>query len=608
MHRRKFLQLSLASLAAAPAIASQFAAAGAGHAVAPGVVDTNIHLFSWPFRRLKYGSTAALVEKLKRHNIEQAWAGTFEALLHKNLGQANARLAAECRSTDGFLLPVGSVQPTWPDWQEELRRCHENHGMRAIRLHPSYQGYTLDHPAVAELLAAAAQRGLLVQIALGMEDERVHHPVINIAKLDTAPLVDALQTAPQARVQLLNWSGVRGPALGKLISQTHVAFDFSHLEGNGGLHRLIEGTHPYVRARVPLDRLLLGSHAPYFPCESALLKLFESPLRRDQFEPLMRDNARRLLESQSASEPASPGDTATEDDSPPADPLAFALDPRAYGLPNRDDLVALRIWDGHYHGFINGSTAEHEQTMAYVRRLGIERVLALDIAGYRNDPFAPSEYDEEHRAILAEQQDILSGLIRIDPSDPSASCDKMRRWIADGPCVGIKYAGFNRDGLPCSHPNNFPIIRLAEELHAIVYFHAWMKVGGQPRRPGGGNNAGESSPLDVALLAERFPSMPLICGHSGGDWELGVRAIRPHKNVYFEFAGSDPHSGQVDFAVRELGIDRIVWGGHGPTRSYATELSKVLDADLTQAERMQILGGNLRGIAEQIFRKKGQEI
>jgi len=112
----------------------------------------------------------------------------------------------------------------------------------------------------------------------------------------------------------------------------------------------------------------------------------------------------------------------------------------------------------------------------------------------------------------------------------------------------------------------------------------------------------------LAKLAQRFPNVALICGHSGGDWELGVRAVRPHENILLEFSGSDPHSGMVDYAIRELGIDRLVWGGHGPSRSYATELGKVLDADISTGERMKILGGNLRRICAPIFRKKGIKI
>jgi uncharacterized protein len=238
-------------------------------------------------------------------------------------------------------------------------------------------------------------------------------------------------------------------------------------------------------------------------------------------------------------------------------------------------------------------------------------LLSLDIVGSGRDPLGtlvPAEKKREIREYLEKNSNRVSGLIPIDPSQPAESCRKIEDWVRNGPCVGIKYYGGNPGGVVCSHPNNDAIIRLAAELNAVIYIHTWTKVGGQPRRAEGGNDRGESTPTDVALLAKRFPAVPLICGHSGGDWELGVRAVRPFKNVYIEFSGSDPHSGQVDYTVRELGASRLIWGGHGPSRSYSTELSKVLDADLTHDERLQIFGGNLRRIAAPIFRQKGYNL
>jgi predicted TIM-barrel fold metal-dependent hydrolase len=114
--------------------------------------------------------------------------------------------------------------------------------------------------------------------------------------------------------------------------------------------------------------------------------------------------------------------------------------------------------------------------------------------------------------------------------------------------------------------------------------------------------------MDVVQLARRFPTVPMICGHTGGDWELGLRVIRPYPNILVEFAGSDPHSGMVEYAHRELGADRLVWGGHGPSRSYATEIGKVLDADISRTDRMKIFGGNLRRICAEAFRRKGQKL
>ncbi|MBI4625032.1 MAG: amidohydrolase family protein [Verrucomicrobia bacterium] len=273
----------------------------------------------------------------------------------------------------------------------------------------------------------------------------------------------------------------------------------------------------------------------------------------------------------------------------------FAYPLEAYGLPSREEMLDYRIWDDHYHGI-----DQHEEVMRYVTRLGIERVISLDIGG--------REYREKaHREILEKQRDRVLGIIRIDPSRPEESVAKMEQWIRNGPCIGIKYAGGN-EGVTCSHPNNDPIISLARELKAVVYIHAWIKVGGNPRRLGGDNGKSESSPMDVAILAKRFPDVPMTCGHSGGDWEIGARVVRPYENVNFEFAGSDPHSGQVDYAIKILGEDRIVWGGHGPSRCLANELSKILDANLTKEQRMKVFGRNLRRVCAPIMRQKGYSV
>ncbi len=279
----------------------------------------------------------------------------------------------------------------------------------------------------------------------------------------------------------------------------------------------------------------------------------------------------------------------------------FPVDPAEIGLPSRDELVDMRIWDLHYHGIGN-----HQEIVKYVERMGIERLISLDIGSW-GESTEEKNRDEQHRAILEEWHDLMAGITRIDPSRPEDSIERMNRWIENGPVIGIKYAGL-RSGVTCSHPNNDPIIERARELNAVIYIHTWIKVGGDPRYAGGGTLPGESTPSDVAILANRFPDVPLICGHQGGDWELGIRAIRPHENVYMEFSGALPASGAVDFAVNELGINRLVWGGHLPSRSYANELSKVYDADLTHEQRKLIFGQNLREIAAPVMRQKGYSV
>jgi len=288
----------------------------------------------------------------------------------------------------------------------------------------------------------------------------------------------------------------------------------------------------------------------------------------------------------------------------------FLLDPKLYGLPSKEELKSFRIWDSHYHGFYatNVPIKQHNAMLHYVERMGVERIISVDIGGTLAQPLEVMDHDAAQLDILHKLHDRMLGIIPIDPGFPQESIQKMDKWIKNGPCIGIKYVGGNKLGVTCNEPQNDAIIEHARKLNAVIYIHTWIKVGGDPRRPGGANLSGESAPWHVVELAKRFPDVQFICGHAGGDWELGVRTVRNQENVLFEYSGADPHSGSVDFAVKEIGIDRLVWGGHGPSRSFSTEFSKVLDADLTHRERMKIFGENYRKLCKPIFDKKGWQL
>ena len=298
LDRRQFLKTSLLA-GTALGLAREAAAAAATPSAgeSPGLIDTHVTLFRWPFRRLKYDDTPALVAKLKKHRIVEAWAGTFEALFHKDMAGVNERLAAECREHGaGLLRPIGSVNLAWPDWEEDVRRCDEIHRMRGVRIFPGYQPFDLSHPELPRLLQLTHERGLLLQVVFQMEDPRVHHPLLKLDPIDARPLAAALTDVPGAKVELLHFTGnLQGSDLRELMRHPGVSIDISRWEGNGAVGRMIGAAPEPTAARVPLDRVLFGSHAPYFPIETALLKLMESPLTVEQLHAIGQRNARRLL-------------------------------------------------------------------------------------------------------------------------------------------------------------------------------------------------------------------------------------------------------------------------------------------------------------------------
>lgn len=304
LNRRTFFSRSLGAAAAvsvaAPAMANPGTQSGAVAATEPEIIDTNVHIFDWPFRKMKYGTTKALVEKLRHHRISQAWTGNYEALFHKDINGVNTRLSEECRANgQGVLLPFGTVNLAWPDWEEDLRRCHEIHKMPGIRIYPIYQTFDLDHADFRKLVEQVTARKMILQIVGDMEDSRHHHPIVEVRNVNMTPLIDIVRHVPHARIQLVYWNHrVRPDLLQSLISQTPIVFDTSRVEGAGEVGRLIEGNSWYGKgSAVPVDRFLFGSHAPYFPVETNVLKLFESPLRREQMIAIMNGNARRFLQS-----------------------------------------------------------------------------------------------------------------------------------------------------------------------------------------------------------------------------------------------------------------------------------------------------------------------
>jgi uncharacterized protein len=294
--RRDFLRATAAAGAvvssglAAPALDPAEASGYPWPADRGGLIDVNVTLSHWPFRRLPLDETPKLVARLRLQGVTRACAGSFDSLFHKDISAVNAHLAEECRRHGrGLLIPFGALNPQLPDWEEDVRRCHEQFHMPGLRLYPNYHTYSLDDARFAKILDLAQARGLTVQLALSMEDERTQHSLVRVPHVNATPLLSLLPSRPNVRIVLLNWSrAVNGGLLPKLAQAGQVYFDIATVEGVGGITNLLK--------QVPAHRVVFGSHAPFFYFESARLKLKESILTEVELSAIRSANAQRLLQ------------------------------------------------------------------------------------------------------------------------------------------------------------------------------------------------------------------------------------------------------------------------------------------------------------------------
>src|SRR5438309_3960220 len=263
----------------------------------------------------------------------------------------------------------------------------------------------------------------------------------------------------------------------------------------------------------------------------------------------------------------------------------------------------LRIWDVHSHlESLPGDTPEERIAILvrYMDRLGIERLmLSQGFGEYMSHPTPEQVRVENDRVMRAVRRfpDRAYGSVFLSPDNVEFSLQEFDRCVRDGPMISV---GELQTDVRCNSPRLDLIVERAISLNVPILQHTWLKTSG--------NEPGESTPYDLVELAKRHPQAHFICGHTGGNWELGIRAIRDMKNVSTEIAGSDPTSGFVEMAVRELGAERVIYGSDVGGRSFASQVAKVIGAEIPDSAKELILGGNIRRLLTPILQMKGYRL
>jgi uncharacterized protein len=259
---------------------------------------------------------------------------------------------------------------------------------------------------------------------------------------------------------------------------------------------------------------------------------------------------------------------------------------------------AMMIWDAHCHfSGVTGRTPEERlgQLFAFADRLGIERLCVFMGMTWSNDP-SPEDMRQQNDEVLAALKPWhhrAFGFVYLNPNHVEASLAELERCVANGPLVGVKLWVARH----CNTPALDPIVKRATELKAPVLQHTYLKATG--------NLPGESTATELAELARRHPAACFIGAHTGGDFEMGVRAVRDCPNVSVDLCGTDPTAGLTEMAVRELGAERVLYASDAGGRSFASQLGKVLGADIPESAKRLVLGENFKRMLEPMLRAKG---
>jgi len=145
--------------------------------------------------------------------------------------------------------------------------------------------------------------------------------------------------------------------------------------------------------------------------------------------------------------------------------------------------------------------------------------------------------------------------------------------------IGSKFFGLKM--APTVHGNHFndpqtiAYIKIAQQFQHPVYTHISHFRG--------------QTIDDFIKLAKRFRKIKFILGHCGiGNLDFhSVDCLKPVPNAYLETSGG--FFKVVDYAVKQLGAHRLLFGSEYPLQKQELEIQKIKLLDISEIDKMKIL-------------------
>lgn len=248
----------------------------------------------------------------------------------------------------------------------------------------------------------------------------------------------------------------------------------------------------------------------------------------------------------------------------------------------------MRILDVHTHPVFlrrGARPAEVDALVAHCRGLGISRIVGLgDVV--RHGPY-PTEaqirvINDDSARVQRRHPDFFLNLCFLNPTLGERAVNKeIERCVTRHGFVGIKLEICNNARAACMAP----VMEAARRWKLPVLQHSWSMVHLKQRRF-------HSDPEDTAALGRKYPEVPIIMAHLSGCEARGVLAIRDLPNVVVDTSGGTPVDGLVEFAVAELGADRVLYGSDLPGRAASVAIERIRGANLSRTDKEKILYGN----------------
>lgn len=237
---------------------------------------------------------------------------------------------------------------------------------------------------------------------------------------------------------------------------------------------------------------------------------------------------------------------------------------------------------GHWGSTLGIALPAADEAVAHtlLRQMGVARLVFC----HHHTLYTPDIGNDASIAAVRKMPDVLRAYMGINPNYPEEIEKDLARFD-DYPdvFVGFKFlAGYHRIAL--EDERNRPAWEFANARKLPVLMHTW-----------GGSVV--DGPNNVRKIAERYPDIPLLCGHSFyGDWDQAIELAKTFPNLHLELTAVLIERGHFEILYDALGPQKLVFGTDFPWFSHSHSLGVLLGSGINEEDCRTILYRNARRI------------
>jgi len=494
---------------------------------------------------------------------EMEHCGIHGALVYHNVAREydptyGNRMLMEEIADSPRLFPCWVIIPhhcdEMPPGKELVRRMLEA-GVRAVRMYPKAQNYPFNDSACGEIFDALEQEEILLSIGI---DQTSYGELGEVASRH--PRLPILMTG-------CSWGHTR--MIYPLMDRCpNIHIEFSTFQANYALERL--------SSRYGAERLLFGSDALLKSPGAAKAFVDYAELGSLDRAKIAGGNLARLLKLRSLPEEY------------PARKEGAILSRVKQGLP----LDHITVIDAHTHlvhdggqgvGCIPMPQGDAANMVRRNRRLGIDRFATSSWIGIYADC---EEGNRVVKSAMDRYPDDVIGYATLDPNYLSE--EEFDRWLVRA------YEEWGFKGMKPYHPR----VRIP---YNSPRYDRWYRYGNEHRLFCLLHSSGGNFLKEVADISTRYPEISFLLAHSGGDFPTArerLPLVRERGNVYLEITLTPVTYGVIEYMVRNVGAEKVLFGTDAPMRDPIPQFGWMCYARCSDEELRLMLGENMRRILE----------